>query len=656
MKSIKSIFLSLTIIIITIVVGLLSWTSYRYSKENILDNVKEALTDSTVLCQTQLDAWLGSRKAEVQTMADTPILRGGNPDEINAYLGDQLKELELYSSFWVSDLEGNWYSPLGTSGSIRERAYFPVVISTQEPVISNPLIGQADGQLAVVMAIPIKVNGRMEAILGANVKVAELVKFVENVSIGESGYATLYQTDGTVITSQDTTKILEYNPFITNGDDLYGLQDPVLSGKLGIVEFMDTGVPSYIGHTQMTNTDWTLTVVAHIDEFMAPLSSFLQVTLFSAIILLLLAIGVMWFATTRMTSPLIKLQNAATRMADGDCTISVNIKDRTEVGKLADAFIAMGNNLKKLFSHVQGSANQVQKFTSDLSVSADVTMEQVEGASHAIKVVAQDIRQQVDFVEKMAESAGQITNAIVHVNGNITEISASADKTVKAARSGNEVITSVKRQMELIKTVVSQTAEVMEEVGEHSRQISEIVDTIANISGQTNLLALNASIEAARAGEQGRGFAVVAQEVGKLAEESSAATKKISALVGEMQESTQKAVLSMNEGTKEVSHGTVVVMEANSSFMMIQSLVEELLVQLEEIMGDMNDISRENKGLMDYVEKIDFLSRQIADQTHIVEDAADGQLSANEEIKVAIKQLSQMAEQLMLELARFKIE
>lgn len=656
MKSIKGIFLSLTFAIIVVLVGSLSWTSYRYSKSSILNNVEKELKDNAILIQTQLDAWLEVRMTEITTMADTPILQSGEMRAINTYLGNQLEQLDAYSSFWVSDLNGDWYSPLGTTGSISERDYFPVILSTKEPVISNPLIGKSDGKLVVVIAVPVKVNGQMKAILGANVKVEELVGLVGAVEVGETGYATLYQADGTVIADRDTSKILESNPFRDNTSSLYQTESDILSGTLAIKLIEEEKGTAYVAHTPMNSTDWIITVVANIDEFMAPLEDYLATSLITAAVLLIVAAGIVLLVTIKLTNPIRKLQDAAVSMAEGDCTVQIKIKDRTEIGRLADAFAAMGENLQQLLAHILGSANQIDAFSEEIDQQVKVTMNKADEASCAIKNVTREIREQVDFVDKMAGSAGEISSAIVHANVSIEEISASAEETVKAAKNGNEVIASVKQQMEQIKEVVSRAAEVIEEVGTRSKEIGEIVDTIASISSQTNLLALNASIEAARAGEQGRGFAVVAQEVGKLAEESGEATKKIAHLVTEMQQSTEKAVSSMEAGTIEVTHGTEVVSDADTSFRKIQGLIEQLMLQLEAIMQDMQNIGRENEGLVDAVEHINTLSREILNETQVVEEASDQQLNANRENMASVERLARMSEKLILEVKRFKID
>jgi methyl-accepting chemotaxis protein len=119
----------------------------------------------------------------------------------------------------------------------------------------------------------------------------------------------------------------------------------------------------------------------------------------------------------------------------------------------------------------------------------------------------------------------------------------------------------------------------VQELGVSSDQIGEIIGVIDEIADQTNLLALNAAIEAARAGEQGRGFAVVADEVRKLAERTTKATKEIATMIKNIQVETRSAVEAMQAGTKQVEEGVESTTQAGTSL--------KEIIQVSEQVGEM---------------------------------------------------------------------
>jgi methyl-accepting chemotaxis protein len=125
----------------------------------------------------------------------------------------------------------------------------------------------------------------------------------------------------------------------------------------------------------------------------------------------------------------------------------------------------------------------------------------------------------------------------------------------------------------------------------HSDEISNIVEIINGISAQTNLLALNAAIEAARAGEAGKGFAVVADEVKKLAELSSKSTENIKDIIERINGETNHTALAMDIVLDDVKQGMSAVSEAGKVFNSIQSSVEGVSCQIQEVTSTSEEMS-----------------------------------------------------------------
>jgi methyl-accepting chemotaxis protein len=153
----------------------------------------------------------------------------------------------------------------------------------------------------------------------------------------------------------------------------------------------------------------------------------------------------------------------------------------------------------------------------------------------------------------------------------------------------------------------------MEELGKSSDQIGRIAGVIDDIADQTNLLALNAAIEAARAGEQGRGFAVVADEVRKLAERTTTATKEIAQMIKNIQEETRTAVTAMEAGTKQVEDGVQSTSQAGDSLKQIIHMSEQVGEMITHIATAATEQSSAGEEVNNNMEQIAKLVRESAE-------------------------------------------
>jgi methyl-accepting chemotaxis protein len=161
--------------------------------------------------------------------------------------------------------------------------------------------------------------------------------------------------------------------------------------------------------------------------------------------------------------------------------------------------------------------------------------------------------------------------------------------------------------MRTIAASVGATAKKVEELGKSFDQIGRIIGVIDDIADQTNLLALNAAIEAARAGEQGRGFAVVADEVRKLAERTTRATKEIADMIRTVQEETKVAVVAMEEGTKQVEEGVTTTSKAGDSLKQIIHMSEqvgEMITHIATAATEQSSATEQINNNMDQIAKL----------------------------------------------------
>lgn len=329
-------------------------------------------------------------------------------------------------------------------------------------------------------------------------------------------------------------------------------------------------------------------------------------------------------AVVRQVKPVVAIAEQASQ---GDLTGRVPITSADELGQMGSAFNTFLDNLNSMIGQTAQVASTVAAAAEELSVNGTQV-------SQASREQANQSTQVASAVEEMSATANEMARNAQVMAQTALELSGTAMK-------GGEVVANSMRGMEAVASTMQVSADRIQNLGQRSQEIGEIIRVIEDIADQTNLLALNAAIEAARAGEQGRGFAVVADEVRKLAERTGKATKEIAGVIETVQAGTKEAVNSMEAGTTEVQVGMDLVNEAGARLNEIVDGVQRVTTMVQQLAGSIDEQTQATEQIAGGIQAVAGLSQQ-----------NEGSV---EQVVAATSDLSRMATQLQGDLRRFQL-
>lgn len=660
------------LIIPVLMIGLfiLGITIYKAFDNVIEQELLESVSARTEEAAGNINTWLAGRVLEVSMSAASPQARmiNTNPDStyqlsasrINNFSHQHANEATL-NAFAVTR-EGLGTVAVLNNGQIEKKTvdvrdfdYYKYVMAGKGAYITDPVFAKSLGKVTIAVAAPIPGdNNQPIGIIGSAISPETVIKKVQATKYGEKGFGILISRTGQYVVHPDAEKALKTK--ITD-EDLPALKELgkiMLTGDTGIYRYTQNGEQKIAFYFPIPITGWSMANIVDQDELFASANWLLKYfCIFIGGLLFILSFLIYW-ALKKMTEPLSQLSIIADRVAEGDLTVSVAVNSNDEIGRLAKGFNAMIANLKKLINQIADNAEQVAASSEELTASADQSAKAVNQVAEAINSVADVATEQMSLAGETYTFVEKMSNGVSQIAKNAASVAAMSDEASEAAYKGGEAIGKATSQMTNIEKTVVNSAQVVAKLGERSKEVGQIVDTISGIAGQTNLLALNAAIEAARAGELGRGFAVVADEVRKLAEQSQESAKQISALINEIRQDTDQAVIAMNEGTKEVKLGSEVVTNAGIAFEQITTLVKQLSSQIRSISESVEQVAGTNQEVVEFVKKVDVLSKQSAAESQTVSAVTQEQSATMQEIASASQNLAKMANNLQIAIEQFK--
>lgn len=614
--------LILTIIPIVLI---MVFSYFALAREMVTQISKEKIQAQSNVYVGEINKWTGQIFAELQLYLDA-IESGSLEDDasILKYLETTVGKNDAYSvGLYMGDdkgvyLDGSGWVP-GADWVLTERDWYVDGKDNEHLAFGAPYYDSMTGQVCVSASVRVDYDKAVR-VLATDVYLDYVSEIMAEIAEEGAVKAFLVTSDGQMLAHNDKNMVAKYlndegmDSFYTEINDLLAADNDgvvIVSGNDGKYYSTITGIES---------TDWYFVTYVTERQVLSELHWMECYMLIIAFVAAAILIVVISLIVNGVIKPVRRMTNVINEIAEGDFSHDIESKGNDEISGMSNNLQAFIVSMRDTISDIGGIAEWLERQAADNEEISDSLKASSQTQAGEMDILGSMVDRLLKDVESASKQMNNLSGLIAQADSEGKTAEVLMQESVIMSQNGKNDMLLINNGMININTSIYILSEQFKNVKDIVAQIVDMVNLIVEIASETNLLALNASIEAARAGEAGRGFSVVAEQIGKLAANSSKAADKISNLTVDIQSTVDTAVMYMNASVEEVKTNVGIVAGASATF--------------DELYRKVDETSNRVKQMIELVDKVDAVSKQVADITKSQLEATERIADSTEELNI----------------------
>ena len=559
--------------------------------------IESDYTDLTKSYASQVVLKLSEYKTALDFYINSDAAQTGDTEEIVDWLRTTTSKRNKIFDYvaWV-DETGKFQTDNGNETFVTQRDYYQAIVKNgADDFIDNPTTSLTTGKTIIHVCRAVKHGGKNIGFFTGTVSMETINKLVKDITVGETGIATLFSGNGKVIsTSGDLDEMETLAADKANNDVKNHIQTNSTSEYAG--HFWNRNPH---GHKQfnifsgISGTQWSLVIMIEGAQIFRITNEIISYMVIAATILGVTLILVLSLCIVSIMKPLGVVEKTLQSISSGNADLSKRISVKTnadnEIGRLASGFNTFVEKLQHIIiamkqtkTELVAAGTKLNDSTEDTAASITQIIANIESMTGNIGTQSESVAQTASAVNQIASNIESLNKMIENQSASVTEASAAVEEMIGNINSVNNSVTKMAEEFNQLEQKAADGVQKQDDVNARiqvieteSQALQEANTVISNIAEQTNLLAMNAAIEAAHAGEAGKGFSVVADEIRKLSETSSSQSKTIGEQLKKITDSIQEMVTASQEAG--ISFSSV-----SSGINMTNNLVQEIKNAMQE--------------------------------------------------------------------------